>query len=90
SSRQQPEGIRRWIQSTSAIAALKHGREAFGIDRDLAFLAIAERRLADLSQGRLPMRPSGQPVRRPKLSERVAQVPLEWDMSRGEVSDARR
>jgi DNA modification methylase len=63
---------------TSAIAALKHRRLATGIDREQAFLDIAESRITSLAGGSLPMRVSGQPVRRPKPTERVAQVPVEW------------
>lgn len=62
----------------TAIAAVKHGRLAVGIDRDRDYLAIASERLAQLSKGELPMRPLGQPVRRPKPNEKVAQVPDEW------------
>ena len=64
---------------SSLIAALKHERRATGIDRDDAFLGIAEDRIAALMAGTLPMRPSGQPVRRPSATEKVAQVPLEWN-----------
>lgn len=67
---------------SSAIAAVKHRRRAFGIDRERAYLDIAESRLNALSLGILPTRPSGQHVRRPKSSERVAQIPSEWALAR--------
>jgi adenine-specific DNA-methyltransferase len=63
---------------SSAIAAIKHGRHATGIDRDLTFLAIAAKRLEALNAGALPMRPSGLQVRRPVPTERVSRVPAEW------------
>lgn len=62
----------------SAIAAVKHNRNAVGIDRHQPYLTIAGDRIAKLAKGELPLRPLGKPVRRPKLSERVAQVPSEW------------
>lgn len=62
----------------SAIAALKHGRSAIGIDRDASYLDTARGRLADLATGVLPLRPLGKPVRRPKATEKVAKVPDEW------------
>lgn len=62
----------------TAIAALKHGRHAVGIDRHAPYLAIAENRVAQYASGDLPLRPLGKPVRRPQTTERVAQVPLEW------------
>lgn len=62
----------------TAIAAVKHGRNAIGIDRHQPYLEIAEERLAQLKAGTLPLRPLGMPVRRPRPTERVAQVPDEW------------
>lgn len=62
----------------TAIAAVKHGRNAVGIDRYSPYLAIAEERIAQYVKGDLPLRPLGKPVRRPRSTERVAQVPLEW------------
>lgn len=62
----------------TAIAAVKHGRHAIGIDRHQPYLRVAEERLAQLSSGTLPLRPLGMPVRRPRTSERVARVPDEW------------
>lgn len=62
----------------TAIAAAKHGRNAVGIDRHQPYLKIAEERIAQLATGNLPLRPLGKPVRRPRSTERVAQVPLEW------------
>ncbi len=67
----------------SAIAALKHGRSAIGIDRDASYLDTARDRLADLATGVLPLRPLGQPVRRPMPTEKVAKVPDEWAMQAG-------
>lgn len=62
----------------SAIAAIKHGRYAIGIDRDDSYLETARTRLASLEAGTLPLRPLGQEVRRPIPTERVAQIPSEW------------
>lgn len=62
----------------SAIAAVKHGRTAIGIDRDASYLEIARARLDALKAGTLPLRPLGKPVRRPKETERVANIPEEW------------
>lgn len=62
----------------SAIAATMHRRRAIGIDRDASYLEIAGGRLAALKAGKLPIRPLGTPVRRPKGTERVARVTDEW------------
>lgn len=65
----------------TAIAAVKHGRHAVGIDRHAPYLAIAAERITQYTKGSLPLRPLGKPVRRPRSTERVAQVPLEWRQS---------
>ena len=62
----------------TAIAAIKHGRHAIGIDRHQPYLKIAGERLAQLKAGTLPLRPLGKPIRRPGTTERVARVPDEW------------
>ncbi|WP_312062951.1 site-specific DNA-methyltransferase [Brevundimonas sp.] len=69
----------------SAIAAIKHKRNAIGIDREQAYLDIARARLDQLQRGELPMRPLGQPVRRPKPTEKVARVPKEWEQHQEEI-----
>lgn len=62
----------------TAIAAVKHGRHAVGIDRYSPYIDMAEKRIAQYAKGDLPLRPLGKPVRRPRPTERVAQVPVEW------------
>jgi adenine-specific DNA-methyltransferase len=63
---------------TTAIAAIKHQRNAVGIDRERAFLDIARARLKQLENGKLKLRRSGQAVAQPRSTERVAQIPEEW------------
>lgn len=72
----------------TAIAAVKHGRHAVGIDRHSPYLKIAEERIAKYANGDLPLRPLGKPVRRPRSTERVAQVPLEWQQNQVELQPA--
>jgi DNA modification methylase len=63
---------------SAAIAAVKHGRNAIGIDKNRQYLGIAAKRIASLRQGNLPLRPLGKPVMRPPENEKVAQIPEEW------------
>ena len=72
----------------TAIAAIKHGRHSVGIDRDPHYLAIAASRVAQFAKGKLPLRPLGKPVRRPRSTERVAQIPLEWRQDETESESA--
>ena len=63
---------------TTVIAAAKNGRIGVGIDSDPNYLELARKRLGQLAEGALPMRPLGRPVLRPKASEKVAIIPQEW------------
>lgn len=65
----------------SVLAAVKHQRKALGFDKDPGFLTTANKRKLALERGELPMRPLGQPVRRPRSTERVSQVPAEWQLT---------
>jgi adenine-specific DNA-methyltransferase len=65
---------------TTAIAAIRHSRNAVGIDKDGAFLKIARKRVKQLSDGTLKIRDSGKPARKPRPSDKVACVPEEWKM----------
>ena len=63
---------------TSVIAALKHGRRGVGIDQSKEYLKIADRRIQQLYEGTLKIRPIGKPIHKPRLTERVARMPEEW------------
>lgn len=71
---------------TTAIAAVKHGRRAIGIDRDQTYIGIAQERLDLLAREELPLRPLGKPTRTPRAGERVSQMPEEWLSPREEGS----
>ncbi len=47
---------------SSLIAALKHGREAYGCDIEPGYVAIARQRVAELEASTLRTRPMGKPV----------------------------
>lgn len=63
---------------TSAIAAIKAGRNAIGIDKSAAYIAIAMSRIEALREGNLKLRKSGLTVREPDLKDAVARMPEEW------------
>lgn len=63
---------------TTALAALKHGRKAIGIDTERSFLAIARDRVKKLASGTLKYRDIGKKIARPKPSESVARIPADW------------
>jgi len=63
---------------SALIAAIKHDRQAIGIDRDTEYCGIARQRIADFCSGRLKLRPMGQTVHQPTGREKVSQVPAQW------------
>jgi DNA modification methylase len=64
---------------TSVIAALKHGRNGVGIDKESAFIKLANKRAQQFLAGTLKLRPPGKPVMKPRKSDKVAKVPEEWN-----------
>jgi DNA modification methylase len=63
---------------TSVIAALKHGRNAIGIDKEASFIKLANERATKFLAGKLKLRPSGKPTMNPRLGDKVAKIPEEW------------
>lgn len=63
---------------TSAIAAIKAGRQAIGIDRSRDYVKLTRERVKALRAGELALRQSGKGVRRPVAGEKVSQIPIEW------------
>lgn len=63
---------------TTAIAAIKAGRNAVGIDKSPEYIAIAQSRTDALQAGNLKLRKSGLAVRKPNIRDSVARVPNEW------------
>lgn len=63
---------------TSAIAAIKAGRVAIGIDRSADYIGLTYERVKALRAGELELRRSGKEVRRPQAGEKVSRIPDEW------------
>lgn len=63
---------------SSLIAAIKHRRRAVGCEKEEDYVQIATRRVKEYFQGTLKMRPLGKPLREPRNTEKVAQVPEAW------------
>lgn len=64
---------------TTIIGAMKHDRIGLGIEKNSEYIKIANDRIEAFQNQKLKMRPSGKPVRRPRISEKVSQIPEEWD-----------
>ena len=64
--------------ASSLVAAVKHGRKAFGADRTEQYIKIGRNRLLQLLDGALETRPIGKPVYEPTGKEKITQIPVEW------------
>jgi DNA modification methylase len=64
--------------ASSLVAAVMHGRKAFGVDRTEEYINIGIARLQRLLVGHLETRPIGKPVYEPTGSEKITQIPIEW------------
>ncbi len=67
---------------SALIAAVKHGRKAFGSEQEASYVTIAQERISSFFNGTLRIRPLGKPVYKPTGKEKVSQVPPEWDSAK--------
>ena len=67
---------------TSVIAAIRHGRSGIGIDRSKDYVELARKRIKAFHNGELKLRSAGDPVRKPRKGEKVAEIPKEWERSK--------
>lgn len=63
---------------SSIIAAIKHERNAIGIERDDTYCKLARQRIDDFKEGRLKIRPINKPIHKPTKNDKVAKIPKEW------------
>lgn len=63
---------------SAVIASLKNDRNAIGIDQEKEYCEIAEKRIKELNDGNLKLRPINKPIHRPSKKEKIAQIPKEW------------
>ena len=63
---------------SAVIAAIKNNRNAVGIEKEKKYCKVAQKRIDDLKEGKLKMRPINKPIHIPSKNDKVAQVPTEW------------
>lgn len=63
---------------STVIGAIKNKRNAIGIEKENEYCKIANKRIEELKEGRLKIRPINKPIHKPTKKERVAQIPKEW------------
>ena len=60
------------------LASIKNNRNVIGIEREKKYVDIANQRIDDLKEGKLKLRPINKPIHKPKATDKIAQIPNEW------------
>jgi len=63
---------------STVIGSIKNNRNAIGIEKENEYCQIANKRIEDLKEGRLKIRPINKPIHKPTGKDKVAQIPEEW------------
>lgn len=63
---------------STVIGAMKNNRNGVGIEKEKEYCTIANKRIKDLKEGKLRVRPINKPIHKPTAKDKVAQVPKEW------------
>jgi DNA modification methylase len=64
---------------STLIGAVKNNRNAIGIEKEKIYCEIANKRLMNLKNGSLKVRPITQIIHKPSEKDKVAQFPPEWE-----------
>ncbi|MEM9685538.1 MAG: site-specific DNA-methyltransferase [Bacteroidota bacterium] len=63
---------------STILASIKNDRNAIGIEKEKKYVDIAEKRIRDLKEGNLKLRPINKPIHKPKATDKIARIPKEW------------
>jgi adenine-specific DNA-methyltransferase len=63
---------------SSIIAAIRHNRKGYGVDKEESYIRIGHQRIVDYLRGNLKIRQMGKPVYQPTGKEKIVQIPQEW------------
>ena len=63
---------------STILASVKNDRNVIGIEKEKKYVDIAEQRIKDLKEGNLKLRPINKPIHKPKPTDKIAQIPKEW------------
>ena len=63
---------------STVIGAIKNNRNGMGIEKEKEYCKIANKRIEDLKEGRLKIRPINKPIYKPTGKDKIAQIPKEW------------
>lgn len=63
---------------STVIAAIKNNRHGIGIEKEKEYCGIANKRIKDLNEGNLKIRPINKPIHKPSENDKISKVPQEW------------
>jgi len=63
---------------STVLGAIKNNRNGMGIEKEIEYCNIANKRIEDLKEGILRIRPINKPIHKPTGNDKVAQIPKEW------------
>lgn len=63
---------------STVIGAVRNNRNALGIEKEQSYCDLANKRIADLKEGKLKIRPINKPIHKPSGRDKVSQIPNEW------------
>lgn len=63
---------------STIIAAIRNRRNCIGIEKESNYCKISNKRIEDLKEGILRIRPINKPVHKPSKNDKVTRVPKEW------------
>lgn len=63
---------------STVIGAIIHNRSAIGIERDRNYCEIADKRISQLHNGTLKIRPATKTIHVPSTNDKIARIPSEW------------
>ncbi len=63
---------------STVIGAIKNNRNAIGIEKEAEYCRLSKKRIEDLKEGNLKVRPINKPIHKPTGKDKVSQTPKEW------------
>ena len=64
---------------STIIAAMKNDRNSIGIEKEVEYCEISNKRIFDFLNGKLKTRPINKPIHQPSKKDKIAQFPSEWE-----------
>jgi DNA modification methylase len=72
---------------STMLASIINNRNVIGIEKEKKYVDIANKRINNLKEGNLILRPINKPIHKPKPTDKLAQIPKEW--SEGVLFDSK-